>query len=142
MFEIGTFGLPVYRQGAGVVFAGFGDSHQPPQAQPWQHGHGLGQGQCLVWGDTRFARTRVNIDLNAHIERRHFRGSLFAQTLCNLESVHRVHPVKVLRYQACFVALDWSDAVPDQPVLGYKKLTKTMNDALSLSRYLNLSVKA
>ena len=48
-------------------------------------------------------------------------GSLLAQTLCNLEAVNRLHPIKVFCHQPRFVALYRADAVPLKTYLGAQR---------------------
>ena len=59
-------------------------------------------------------RAAVDVDLDAHLQRRHALGALLGQALGHLEAIDRVGPVEVGRHQPRLVALDRADAMPFQ----------------------------
>jgi len=97
-----------------------GNAHQTAQAQPGQLGHRLRQRQRIRRHHARLGGAAVDVDLDAHLQRRQMRRALLTQALRDLEAVHRVHPVKMLGHQPGFVALDRANAVPHQRQLAQR----------------------
>ena len=92
----------------------FRDRHQAAQHQARQAGDFCGQRQRIAGRDARLVRAAVNIDLQAHLQRRQFGRALLAQALGDFQAVHRLRPVKMLSHPPRLVALDGADAVPFQ----------------------------
>lgn len=106
------FGLPKRYQLTLVVADRLRNHHQPTQAQARQLGNLGSQFYSFIRVDTRLGQPAVHIDLQTDLQRRQMRGTLVAEPLGNLQPVNRVYPVKMLGYQAAFVALDRADAMP------------------------------
>jgi hypothetical protein len=54
----------------------------------------------------------ADVDLQADVQRGQLRRALVRQALCDLQPVHRVHPVEGLGHYARLVALQRADEVP------------------------------
>ena len=74
--------------------------------------HGGGERGSVRGSDTAFAVFIVDIDLNAHLERRQVGGPLLTQAAGNFFSINGMHPVKVFGDVAGFVRLNGANEVP------------------------------
>ncbi len=92
----------------------FRDAHEATQTQARQCRHLDGQCQGVLRGHPGLGRATIDVDLEAHLQRRQSGGALFAQALGNLQTVHGLHPVKVLGHPTCLVALHRANAVPHE----------------------------
>ena len=93
-------------------------AHQAAQADPRQLGRRRRQPADRAGLDTALVRFRHQLHLNAQVERRCVKGSLFRQPPGDAESVDAVHPIEAFGDGAGLVGLNAADEMPAQLEVG------------------------
>src|SRR6056297_1353084 len=90
------------------------DAHQAAQAQPRQPGDPVGQRRELLRRAAALGRLVVDVDLDAHLQRRRLGRTLLAQAPRDLDPLDGVHPVETLGDRPGLVRLDGADEMPGE----------------------------
>ncbi|MNV74649.1 hypothetical protein D3C71_1678880 [compost metagenome] len=98
----------------GAVISGFGDGHQPAQAQVGQRGYRLGQGRQVGGGAAGLAVFAADVHLQADVQWRQPGRALLREALGDFQAVHGMYPVEMLGDGFGLVRLNGADEVPDQ----------------------------
>jgi hypothetical protein len=86
-----------------------------------QGGHRARQLERLLGRHAGLGRPAVDVDLQAHLQRRQFGRPLLRQALRDLQPVDRVRPMEMRRHQPRLVALDRAYAMPLQRQAGQQR---------------------
>ena len=98
------------------IGSGGRQGHQSAQGDVGDLGNLLRQLRQFCKGDARLALFAAAVDLNAEVEWFPLCWALLTQTASDLQSIHTMYPVEVLRNGAGPVGLDGTDKVPDDPL--------------------------
>ena len=96
-----------------IIAVGFGDTHQPAYDHIRQLRHFHRQRDRLFGRNAVFRLLARDIDFDAHLQRRHFGRTLFAQAVGGFQTTYRMHPMRAFGDKFGFVRLHIADDVPN-----------------------------
>ena len=97
----------------GFAAARFGDAHQPAYNHIRQLRHFYRQRDRLIGRNAVFRLLSRYVDFDAHLQRRHFGRTLFAQAAGGFQTTYRMHPMRAFGDKFGFVRLHIADDVPN-----------------------------